>query len=138
MRLVNILDRCGRFLDQLSHAQLAECSPCVIQGALQDPLDCADAFGVQALLSLDRAKMHERITNKLLLLRRHQSSLQYVGISLPNVTYPPVEQRFNPMQAVCCCSRLVALALDARSRTGQPIPFNAALDTSEREMIERH
>jgi formate hydrogenlyase transcriptional activator len=26
---------------------------------------------------------------------------------------------------------------EARSRTGQPIPFNAALDTSEREMIER-
>ena len=26
---------------------------------------------------------------------------------------------------------------EARSRTGQPLPFNAALDTSEREMIER-
>ena len=26
---------------------------------------------------------------------------------------------------------------EARSRTGQPVPFNAALDTSEREMIER-
>ncbi len=26
---------------------------------------------------------------------------------------------------------------ETRSRTGQPIPFNTALDTSEREMIQR-
>ena len=75
MRPVGILGRRGRFLDQLAHAQLAECSPCVIQGALQDPLDCANAFGVQALLSLHRTKMHERITDKLLLFRRHQPSI---------------------------------------------------------------
>ena len=83
MRLVNILDRYGGFLDQLSHAQLAECSTCVIQGAVQDLLDCADAFGVQALLSLHWTNIDERITDKLLLLRRHQSSLQYFRISPP-------------------------------------------------------
>jgi len=38
---------------------------------MQDLLDCTDALGVQALLSLHRTKMHERITHKLLLLRRH-------------------------------------------------------------------
>jgi hypothetical protein len=114
VRLVNILDRCGRFLDQLARAQLAECSPCVIQGALQDPLDCPDAFGVQALLSLHWTNKDERITDKLLLLRRHQSSLQYLQIKylFRHVTYPPIEQRFNPMQAAWRCSRLVALALD--------------------------
>ena len=50
---------------------------------MQGLLDCTDALGVQALLSLDRTKMHERITDKLLLLRRHQPSIQYLGISPP-------------------------------------------------------
>ena len=76
-----MLGRCGCFLDPLAHAQLSERSPCVVQGAMQDLLDCTDAFSVQALLSLDRTKMHERITNKLLLLRRHEPSIQYLGIS---------------------------------------------------------
>jgi hypothetical protein len=69
-------DRCGRFLDALAHAQLSERSPCVIQGAMQDLLDLTDALGVQALLSLFGTKMHERITEKLLLLRRHRPSIQ--------------------------------------------------------------
>jgi hypothetical protein len=38
---------------------------------MQDLLDFADALSVQALLSLHGAKMHERITEKLLLLWRH-------------------------------------------------------------------
>jgi hypothetical protein len=50
---------------------------------MQGLLDCTDALGVQALLSLDRTKMHERITDKLLLLRRHQPSIQYLGTSPP-------------------------------------------------------
>ena len=47
---------------------------------MQDLLDFTDALSVQALLSLHRTKMHERITEKLLLLRRHQPSIQYLGI----------------------------------------------------------
>ncbi len=43
---------------------------------MQDLLDFTDALSVQALLSLHRTKMHERITEKLLLLRRHQPSIQ--------------------------------------------------------------
>jgi hypothetical protein len=38
---------------------------------MQDLLDRTDSLGVQALLSLHRTKMHERITDKLILLRRH-------------------------------------------------------------------
>jgi hypothetical protein len=38
---------------------------------MQDLLDFTDAFSVQALLTVHRTKMHERITEKLLLLRRH-------------------------------------------------------------------
>ena len=76
-----MLERCGRLLDPLAHAQLSERSPCVVQGAMQGLLDCTDTLGVQALLSLHRTKMHERITDKLLLLRRHQPSIQYLGIS---------------------------------------------------------
>jgi len=49
---------------------------------MQDFLDYTDGLGVQALLSLHRTKMHERITDKLLLLRRHQPSIQYLGMSL--------------------------------------------------------
>ena len=64
-----MLERCGRFLDPLAHAQLSERSPCVVQSAMQDLLDCTDALSVQTLLSLQRTKMHERITDKLLLLR---------------------------------------------------------------------
>jgi len=71
VRLIRRLDRYGRFLDALAHAQLSERSPCVGQGAMQDLLDFTDALSVQALLSLHRTKMHERITEKLLLLRRH-------------------------------------------------------------------
>ena len=77
-----MLDRCGRFFDTLAHAQLSERSPCVVQGAVQDLLDFTDALGVQALLSLHRTKMHERITEKLLLLRRHQPSIQCLAIPL--------------------------------------------------------
>jgi len=68
VRLVNMLKRCGRFLDPLAHAQLSERSPCVVQGAMQDLLDCTHALGVQALFSLHRTKMHERITDDLLLI----------------------------------------------------------------------
>ena len=71
VRLVKLLDRSGRFLDALAHAQLSERSPCVGQGTMQDLLDFTNALSVQALLSLHRTKMHERITEKLLLLRRH-------------------------------------------------------------------
>ena len=77
-----MLDGCGRLLDPLAHAQLSERSPCVVHGAMQDLLDCMEALGVQALLSLQWPKMHERITDKLLLLRRHQPSIQYLGMSL--------------------------------------------------------
>jgi hypothetical protein len=42
---------------------------------MQDVLDYTDALRVQALLSLHRTKIHERITEKLLLLRRHQPSI---------------------------------------------------------------
>jgi hypothetical protein len=38
---------------------------------MQDLLDLTYALSVQALLSLDRTKMHERITEKLLLFGRH-------------------------------------------------------------------
>ena len=69
--MVKLPDRCGCLLDALAHAQLSERSPCVRQGAMQDLLDFTDALSVQALLSLHRTKMHERITEKLLLLRRH-------------------------------------------------------------------
>jgi len=48
---------------------------------MQDLLDCTDAFSVQALLSLHRTKMHERVTDKLLLLPCHQPSIQCFGIS---------------------------------------------------------
>src|SRR5689334_22418987 len=75
--LVKMLERRGRFLDPLAHAQLSELSACVVQGAMQDLLDCTHALGVQALFSLHRTKMHERITDKLLLIRRHQGSIQY-------------------------------------------------------------
>jgi hypothetical protein len=71
-----MLERCGRFLDPLAHAQLSERSPCVVQGAMQDLLDRTDALRVQALLSLHRMKMHERITDKLLMLRRHEPSIR--------------------------------------------------------------
>ena len=53
---------------------------------MQGLLDCTDALGVQALLSLDRTKMHERITDKLLLLRRHQPSIT-------QTTERPLKQR---------------------------------------------
>ena len=76
MRLVKLLDRCGRFLDALARAQPLERSPCVGQAAIQDLLDLTDALCVQALLSLNRTKMHERITEKLLLFRRHKPNIQ--------------------------------------------------------------
>jgi len=49
---------------------------------MQDLLDRTDALGVQPLLSLQWAKTHERITDKLLLLQRHQPSIQCLGMSL--------------------------------------------------------
>ena len=66
-----MFDRCGRFLDPPAHAQLSERSPCVVQGAMQDLLDCTDALSVQPLLSLHGTKVHERVTDLLFLLRRH-------------------------------------------------------------------
>jgi len=48
---------------------------------MQDLLDRTDALDVQARLCLDRTKMHECITDKLLLLGRHQPSIQCLGIS---------------------------------------------------------
>ena len=47
---------------------------------MQDLLNLTDALSVQPLLDLHWTKMHERITDKLLLLRRHQPSIQYLGI----------------------------------------------------------
>jgi len=49
---------------------------------MPDLLDRTDALGVQPLLSLQRTKTHERITDNLLLLRRHQPSIQCLGRSL--------------------------------------------------------
>src|ERR1700758_1509994 len=80
VRLVKLLGRCGRFLDALAHAQLSERGPCVIQGAMQDLLDFTDALSVEALLTLHWTEIHERITEKLLLLRRHRSSIQCPGL----------------------------------------------------------
>src|SRR5271170_7912157 len=52
---------------------------------MQDLLDFTDALSVQALLSLHRTKIHERVTEELLLLRRHRPSIQCPGIPpLPN------------------------------------------------------
>ena len=48
---------------------------------MQDLLDFTDALSVQPLLGLHRTKMHQRITEKVLLLRRHQPSVQCLGIS---------------------------------------------------------
>src|SRR5579863_7780841 len=79
-RLVKLLDRYGRFLDALAHTQLSERCPCVGQGAMQDLLDFTDALSVQALLSLHRTKIHERVTEELFLLRRHRPSIQCPGI----------------------------------------------------------
>ena len=47
---------------------------------MQDLLDYTDALSVEALLTLHWTKIHERITEKLLLLRRHQPSIQCLGI----------------------------------------------------------
>src|SRR5580704_11616072 len=80
VRLVKLLDRYGRFLDALAHAQLSERCPCVGQGAMHDLLDFTDALSVQALLSLHRTKIHERVTEELFLLRRHRPSIQCPGI----------------------------------------------------------
>jgi hypothetical protein len=73
--LFRLLDRYGRFLDTLSHAQLSERDPCVGQSAMEELLDFTDALSVQALLSLHWTKIHERIKENLLLLRRHQPSI---------------------------------------------------------------
>jgi hypothetical protein len=43
---------------------------------------------VQALLSLHWTNIDERITDKLLLLGRHQSSLQYLQTSPATCHYP--------------------------------------------------
>src|SRR5579883_1658543 len=75
-RLVKVLNRYGRFLDALAHAQLSERCLCIGKGAMQDLLDFTDALSVQALLSLHRTKTHERVTEELFLLRRHRSSIQ--------------------------------------------------------------
>ena len=73
---VRIFDECGRFLDLLAHAQIIQCRACIVKRTLQDVLSDTDALGVQALLSLQRTKLHQRITDKLLLLRRHQPSIR--------------------------------------------------------------
>jgi hypothetical protein len=83
VRLVELLDRHGRFIDSLAEAQLSKRCPCIGQSAMQDLLDFTDALSVQALLRLHRTKMHERITDKLLLLRQHQPSIQCLGILAP-------------------------------------------------------
>src|SRR5260370_39072932 len=113
--LITLAERCWRFLDVLVDAQISECSPCVIQGAMQDLLDLTDALGVQALLSLYGTKMHERITEKLLLLRRHRPSIQCpeylvcadhfraVATMMRDVSGNQTPQHFNPTQPVCCC-----------------------------------
>jgi hypothetical protein len=72
MQLVKMLDGCGRFLDPLAYAQITQRSSCVVHGAMQDVFNCADSLSVQALLRLQRTKLHKRITDELLLLRRHQ------------------------------------------------------------------
>jgi hypothetical protein len=56
---------------------------------MQDLLDLTDALGVQALLSLHRTKIHQRITDKLLLLRQHQPSIRYLGISPALIIFMP-------------------------------------------------
>ena len=94
VRLIEMLEKCGGFLYALAHAEFPEHSPCVVQRAMQDLLDCTDALGVQALLGLHRTNMRERITDKLLLLRRHQPSIQCFGIS------PPALSPFVPSQAL--------------------------------------
>jgi len=43
---------------------------------MQDLLDYSDALSVKALLCLHRTKIHERVTEELLLLRRHRPSIQ--------------------------------------------------------------
>ena len=75
MRLVRIFKRYGRFLDPPAHAQIPKRQPCVVEGAMQDLLNCTDALCVQAQLSLHRTKTHQGITDKLLLFRRHQPSI---------------------------------------------------------------
>ena len=82
MRLVRVLDRCGRFLDALANAQISERSPCLGRRAMQDILNLTYAFRVQALLSLHRTKIHKRVTEKFLLFRRHQPSIQCRRIAL--------------------------------------------------------
>jgi hypothetical protein len=58
---------------------------------MQDLLDFTNALSVQALLRLHRTEMHERITKKLLLLRRHQPSIQCLGMSpLALIIFGPV------------------------------------------------
>ncbi len=47
VRLIRRIDRYGRFLDALAHAQLSERCPCVGQGAMQELLDSTDALSVQ-------------------------------------------------------------------------------------------
>src|ERR1700739_694371 len=88
VRLFKLLDRYGRFLDALAYAQLSERCPCVGQGAMQGLLDFTDALSVQALLSLHRTKIHERVTEELFLLRRHRPSIQCPGI-------PPLRSSFS-------------------------------------------
>ena len=97
---------------------------------MQDLLDLTDALGVQALFSLHGTKMHERITEKLLLLRRHQPSIQGLGIPPPRLiifvqsrndtrrylfSINQTPKTLYPTEAACPCSRLVALALDERN-----------------------
>jgi hypothetical protein len=69
MRLVKTLDGRSCLLDPLAHAQLSERSPRVVQAAMQDLMDWTDTLSVQALFRLHRAATHQRVTDKLLLLR---------------------------------------------------------------------
>jgi hypothetical protein len=77
VRLIQIVDRRGRFLDPLAETQIPERKSRLVEGAMENLLDGTDALEVQSLFRLDRAKMHERITDKLFLRWRHQPSIPF-------------------------------------------------------------
>jgi hypothetical protein len=58
-------------LDASAHAEFTQYSSCLIDGALEQFLDCSDALGVQALLRFHRPEVHERVNELLLLFWRH-------------------------------------------------------------------
>jgi len=91
--LVKLFDRCSRFLDTFAQAQILERSPCVGHRAPQNLLDFTDTLRVQALLSLHGTKIHERITEKLLLFPRHSPSIQCLERTPPRVLITFVASR---------------------------------------------